>query len=338
MRWLLALILLFPLALAAPAVLSQTIQGKPVTYIKASLKQYRLEVALSGSRVGDQGDLDSIAQRSGAVCAINGTFLAAYRGQSGEPWGTLVQKGQALHLGSLGTRLDIYRDGSLRFVRDGLRVRGQIDGKSGYPHDWYAYTLNQTPSTRNYAYVFTPARGSRLGFAAEMAVVTSGGVVQSLVRGSDVGIPADGFVLALGGAEVGVLGKLFRVGQRLDYRVQSKEGRPLEAYFSLGAGPRLLAAGQMADYSAEGFSGKLLGERGQRSAVGLTGKGELIFAVMGKANVREEAQVMRALGAVEAMNLDGGASSGLYCNGRSYSRPGRKIANALVLLVGRPPR
>lgn len=331
MRRLLAL-LLFPLALAAPVPQSRTLLGKPVTYLKVSLQQYRLEVALAGSRVGDRGELARMAQRSGAVCAINGTFLAAYAGQSGEPWGTLVQKGQALHLGSLGTRLDIYRDGTLRFVPDGLRVRGQIDGKRGYPHDWYAYTLNQTPSSRNYAYLFTPARGFRLGFAAGMAVVTSGGVVQSLVRGSDVSIPADGFVLALGGAEVGVLGKLFRVGQRLDYRVQSKEGRPLEAYFSLGAGPRLLVAGQIADYGREGFSGKLLGERGQRSAVGLSGGGELILAVIGNSNVREEAQVMRALGAVEAMNLDGGASSGLYCNGRSYLKPGRTIANALVLL------
>jgi exopolysaccharide biosynthesis protein len=40
---------------------------------------------------------------------------------------------------------------------------------------------------------------------------------------------------------------------------------------------------------------------------------------------------MKDLGAVEAMNLDDNASSGLVCNGKYLVQPGRQVANALVL-------
>lgn len=40
---------------------------------------------------------------------------------------------------------------------------------------------------------------------------------------------------------------------------------------------------------------------------------------------------MKKAGAYQAMNLDGGASSGLYYNGKYLTTPGRKISNALVV-------
>jgi exopolysaccharide biosynthesis protein len=39
---------------------------------------------------------------------------------------------------------------------------------------------------------------------------------------------------------------------------------------------------------------------------------------------------MEKLGAQQAMNLDGGASSGLYANGKMLTAPGRKLSNALI--------
>jgi len=37
------------------------------------------------------------------------------------------------------------------------------------------------------------------------------------------------------------------------------------------------------------------------------------------------------LGAVEAMNLDGGASSALYANGSIITQPGRKLSTVLAV-------
>ena len=47
------------------------------------------------------------------------------------------------------------------------------------------------------------------------------------------------------------------------------------------------------------------------------------------------AEAARALGLYDAMNLDGGASSGLWCDGRYLVTPGREISNALVVLKGK---
>jgi len=50
------------------------------------------------------------------------------------------------------------------------------------------------------------------------------------------------------------------------------------------------------------------------------------------ATVRQLADIMKALGAYDAMNLDGGASSGLWVQGKYLVQPGRSISNALLIL------
>ena len=69
-----------------------------------------------------------------------------------------------------------------------------------------------------------------------------------------------------------------------------------------------------------------------RSAVGLTATDEIVFAVSAGSCARL-AVAMKELGCRDAMNLDGGASSGLWIRGRGYVRPpGRLIGNALLLV------
>ncbi len=304
-----------------------------VTVVRYPLSRYRMGVALAGPHVGDNALLVDIARRAGAVCAINGTFLAAYTGETGEPYGTLVVEGKVLHVGAVGTRLDILADGTVRFLRDGLQIQGALDGSYTYPGNWYAYNINQTPSSGlTGAYLFTPERGPSVGFRADVAVVARQGVVAGIARGQDVAIPPDGFVLVLQGKEVEIQGWKFSVGQRIGYRVVQNNSL-LKARFSLGAGPRLIAAGTVSvNPIAEGFrEAKILSLRQARSAVGFTEAGEVLFAAMDGATVAEAAEIMKVLSAVEAMNLDGGASSGLVCEGTYLVRPGRQVANALVL-------
>lgn len=308
-------------------------EGFSVTQVRFPLSRYRLGVALAGSRVGDNAFLLDIARMAGAQCAINGTFFAAYPGETGEPYGTLVINGKLLHLGSIGTRLDVLADGNVRIVRDRLEIRGRLNGSDIYPYNWYAYNLNQTPSPGgSSAYIYTPERGVTLGFRAQLAVVARGGRVTRISRGENVAIPADGFVIALQGKEVEILGWKFHVGQRIDYRAV-QDGVPLHTRFSLGAGPRLVQGGMVSvNAIAEGFRDpKILSLRGTRSVVGLTGGNEVILAVIDRATVTEAALVMKDLGAIEAMNLDDNASSSLVCNGNYLVRPGRRVANALVL-------
>jgi exopolysaccharide biosynthesis protein len=68
----------------------------------------------------------------------------------------------------------------------------------------------------------------------------------------------------------------------------------------------------------------------ERSAVGLTGDGRMLF-VATSGTIRELAYVMRDLGARDAMAFDGGASTGIWYRGRSLVTPGRLINNALLV-------
>lgn len=102
---------------------------------------------------------------------------------------------------------------------------------------------------------------------------------------------------------------------------------------ALQAGPRLLVNGKVSlDVIAEGFKDpKILTGGGARSALGLTRDHKLIFLTTGGATIPQLAEMMKQAGAYQAMNLDGGASSGLYYNGKYLTTPGRQISNAIVV-------
>lgn len=108
------------------------------------------------------------------------------------------------------------------------------------------------------------------------------------------------------------------------------EGKVQEA---IQIGPRLVTNGAVSlDPISEGFtSHKILSSPGARSAVGVLKNRQLIFVTTSGATVEQLASIMKQLGSVDAMNLDGGASSGLYANGRYLTTPGRNIAVALLV-------
>lgn len=101
----------------------------------------------------------------------------------------------------------------------------------------------------------------------------------------------------------------------------------------LQAGPRLLVNGKVAlDVKNEGFKDpKILTGGGARSALGLTRDHKMILLTTNGATIPQLAEIMKQAGAYQAMNLDGGASSGLYYNGKYLTTPGRKISNAIVI-------
>jgi uncharacterized protein YigE (DUF2233 family) len=101
----------------------------------------------------------------------------------------------------------------------------------------------------------------------------------------------------------------------------------------LRAGPRLLTRGKRTLYpKAEGFRDPAVFAHKARTAVGIRRDGKvLLVAVRKPVLLRSLARAMRGLGAVDAMCLDGGASTGLYYRGKSYLQPGRPLTNLLVV-------
>jgi len=111
----------------------------------------------------------------------------------------------------------------------------------------------------------------------------------------------------------------------------------------LRTGPRLLSGGRVQiDARTEGFHSKGLFGRRPRAAVGVTAHNKLLLvAVKTPVTFSELAKIMRALGAVEAINLDGGSSVGLSYGHKVVVTPGRRMTNLLTIRkresTGAPP-
>jgi hypothetical protein len=99
------------------------------------------------------------------------------------------------------------------------------------------------------------------------------------------------------------------------------------------SGPQLISGGRISiNARREGFRDRGLFGRRTRAAVGVTSHNKLLLvAVKRPVTFTELAKVMRALGATEAVNLDGGSSTALSYGSRILVRPGRRLTNLIVV-------
>lgn len=98
-------------------------------------------------------------------------------------------------------------------------------------------------------------------------------------------------------------------------------------------GPTLVRKGKIAlAPKSEGFRDPGVFMRKRRAAVGLTEHNKLLFVTVDKPiHLTDLAKLMLHLGATDAVDMDGGSSTALYCHGKVISRPGRSLTNLLVL-------
>jgi Phosphodiester glycosidase len=312
------------------------IDGRLVRFVIAKLDRVRVHAALGGPNVGETSWLADIAKHEHAIAAINGGYFEAYAKHVSRKNldQTTVIDGSMVFKGDVGSVLYFNRDNRASIGRVPLRILGSLDGSFEYPNSWYAYWINRLPDPgAETITIFTPAWGDETGLKGGPQIQVEGGVVSKINYGSTT-IPRDGFVIYFHGEPA--VAFRFWVGRRASYVVTSEHGWDLgdfaNAWEAIGGGPQLLVEGEeFADPRAEGFRDPKVLRAGTRSMVGISeDQSELIFAVA-TGSLSECAHIMKTLGAYDAMNLDGGASTGLWANGKYLVAPHRQINNALVL-------
>ncbi|WP_252393563.1 phosphodiester glycosidase family protein [Hydrogenibacillus sp. N12] len=326
------------------AVRAVKIGGKTITaqivYVNPKSPRVKIKTALGGGVVGGTEDLAALARRHGAVAAINGTFFNAYSDK--QPQGNLEIKGKFVHLSNVGSTVGFGKDGTVRFSTLRTFVDGMLRDSFEWPDNWYAWGINHLRDEPAAITLFTPEKGTKTGKATGHSVIVRRGIVQAIVTG-EAAIPPDGFVVHIGPDPTNrdILSR-FEVGVSAGYRLRHEDPakRPIDWSMiddAVGAGPRLVMHGRIVvDPRREGFTDpKILTLGGARSAIGTTKEGYVMLVTVPGATIPELAQVMKALGAVQAMNLDGGASSGLYYRGRYLTAPGRAISNAILVFEDR---
>lgn len=305
--------------------------------IHVPLSSYRVKLGLARGKVGTTESLRGIAKRYGASAAINGCFFNAYTNNTIKPpYHNLITNGQIVHVGNTGTTLGFDTDGKYRMDTLKVSIRGGLDGKWVHPNNWYSYFINHPVENQTTITIFNSLWPSSQSPAAGQQALVQDGKISSLSSGPNK-IPTNGYVVLFSGAETG-LSSRFKIGRNCEWRVEYQAADTewwAGVTEAIGCGPRLVKAGSVSyDPVAEGFkSPKILTNPGQRSAVGISKDGRsLLLVSINGATVRILAEIMKALGAWDAMNLDGGASSGIWANGAYVSSPGREISNALLLI------
>lgn len=295
------------------------------------------KIALANGQIGTTQSLAEMAKAHNAVAAINGTFFSAYGGVP-VPWNHLIKDGEVVHIGNYGSAFGFTKDGRVKLERLRIKIIGGTNDSFKYPNNWYAFGVNHWPAPDgNLAFIFTSAWGKTLGFSHGTNIVVSNGVVTKIGENQDVEIPANGYVISLHGSEK-YLASRFDLETTVDYEASYTNDRGQEVDWTdvitaVGAGPSLVKDGEIiVDPAAEGFTeAKILSQSMARSAIGVNYQGDIIL-VHATATVQTLAKIMQELGAVQAMNLDGGASSGIYLNGSYLVQPGRELSNALIFV------
>jgi len=111
---------------------------------------------------------------------------------------------------------------------------------------------------------------------------------------------------------------------------------------AVGGGPVLLQTGEIKISNEEElkFAGKAINDKHPRTAMGYTKDEKLIILMIeGRNNVAhgatlgQEAEILKDLGCVEALNLDGGGSSCMLVNGKETIKPSDKEGERAVPAV-----
>ena len=317
---------------------SVSVGGKSfsVRVVKAPLDKFKPKVGLAKGKVGATESLSGIVKRYSAVAGINGCFFNAYTKSSIKPpYHHLATDGQFVHVGNTGTTIGFDANGDYRMEALKVKIKGSLNESWTYPNNWYAYLLNHPVENNTTAIIYNKYWvGSTTPGAGSQVAVRNGTVCSSTTGG--VSVPTDGFAVLFSGDEQKLADRLNK-GEACEYKLEFDSDDPefwADVQEAIGCGPRLVANGEVcADPTAEGFSSsKILSMSGQRSAVGVTRNKVLLLVTCSGATVKQAAGVMKALGAHDAMILDGGASSCLWANGKHVTNPGRELSNALLVV------
>jgi hypothetical protein len=86
------------------------------------------------------------------------------------------------------------------------------------------------------------------------------------------------------------------------------------------------------DPKSEGFHDRGLFRRAVRSAIGITKYNKLLLVTVSRpVYLSRLAKIMKGLGAVNAVNLDGGSSTALCYKGRVFNHPSRRLTNWILI-------
>jgi hypothetical protein len=327
-----------------------------------------IEGVLSNERVAGLERPSAMARRTGAAAGVNGGFFAVdgdpvgVLAVGGRLLSEPVNRRSALIVpleptatpriapltfaGSVGA-------GGARRLLDGIdRTRGRIPACGGRGGDTPTQKPNSalTCSDPSELVLLSPRLGTVPPRSGVEALVR-GDLVQRVGRPATGQVPAGSVALSGSGGAASFLSDSLVPGGTVRVRTGLRAGKrrvPIaDQALVTGGGPRLLRRGRVsvaarpegfAPLEAPGFFGSFVASRQPRTLAGIKADGMLLLVTVdgrrpgwsAGVTLSEAARVMRALGARDALNLDGGGSSSMVVRGEVVSRPSDPVGERAV--------
>ena len=292
-------------------------------------KNYEIKPAIASKTLPNKRTVRTIAQNTNSIVAINGGY---FKPQTGVPLGTLMID-KKIYTGPIYNRVafGIFEDG---FDVSRIELNATITGNNEVIK---IDNINQPRMLSSYILAYTRDWGTQAPASPQYGVQLQ--VVGNKILAASanpLSIPENGYVI------VGPKSKLSKLFGAKEVKIDIKttpEWKDVEHIIS--GGPYLVKNGEVfVDMTAQKLQS--IGGRNPRTAIGYTKDNDLIMiAADGREGssigltLVELANLMKSLGCINAINLDGGGSTVMYVNGQIVNKPqqigGIALSNALVI-------
>jgi hypothetical protein len=319
----------------------------PVSYLEIDPRQQGIRIrpmlALEPNLVGTN-HLIKFAPTTQVVAAINGGY---FNRNNRMPLGALKRDGRWLSSPILNRGAIGWNDlGQLRIAR--VQMQETLTTANGDRLPIIALNSAYVQAglgryTSDWGSTYTPMQANELIFTVQqdkVIQITPGNAIGSI----NIPIPPNGYLLALRGQPE--LSAKLAIGTILSRQHQITPPE-FDTYSQIiAAGPWLVRSSQIVlDAPGENFGANFSKEAAVRSAIGNTATGNILLVTVhlhpgGKGpTLAEMAQLIQKMGAVDALNLDGGSSTSLYLGGQLIDRASAtaaRVHNALGISFSDP--
>ena len=321
-------------------IIRKRLAGVYVTGVEFDALNYQAGIGMANDRVNGGEAMSSMIQRTGAKFAVNAGFFDM---SSYVPSATIISGGKLIttqetytpHKTSFVVGFDgmpsiqnFSVNQTVSLVRDGATVSTLSN-----------VAMNRRPNSAGdttrllYDAHWGPTVGN---FARDLVVFDASHTITTAASmWNDVTIPADGGVLYQRSRRE-YEGDFFdscKVGDSLEIKNEYTGLTVGDVDVSIGVGPRIVKNGAVygnaSTYAQEGLGASdIVSGSAKRVAIGVNGS-KVIIITVNSCTMAKLSQIMAAAGCTDAMNLDGGGSTGLYYNGEYLATPGRNLNNMI---------
>lgn len=306
-----------------------------------SSKRLKLKPVLAKGMVPGREDLKDLIKKHSALAGVNG----GYFDYTGRPLGLIYINGDLVSE-------PLYQRSSLLITEDNQVSFAKVDWEGSLQFADLEKKIkingiNRKPKPDELI-LFNHYYGAKISPLADgqADIVIRDNRILGLETtvGVETPIPPDGFILRLAADRAELINHFSRNrGSKLKLNYSfSPDFKEKNVLHAVGGGPRILRNSKIdINGEAEHFQADILNGRAPRTALGLTADNRLlILTIDGRQSelsvgmtLSEVAETLKDLGAVNAINLDGGGSARMVIRGFTMSNPSEKrlISNGVII-------